>query len=423
MKRRPLLVTAALFVALRAAAFADAGAPGTADAGAPDSADAGASGSADALVSRAIAAQGGYAAWSAVSSLRLRGSLSRFSTPQPFTLYLQRPNRYRFDQKLLEFDISLGHDGERAWWINTSMVSPVPWAVEPPPVYVRTIEAESEIGGPLLDFRARGHRVESKGEVDLEGERLIELVVSLRNGTVERWFLDPASHLPRTRLALRGDGPFEKPQRTDFYDYRQVEGGILLAHRLEIELGYNFEVMEVEAVEVNAEIAGEVFRMPLAEGMEALRGLAGHYRVSYQATPDPGVPLSETGELEVEVRSAHGGVLLEEELVYPMFATPRRIRRWRTWDRSSRLYRTAIFDSMTGHIDVLEGSFDAAGRLTTTDLPTGTSWTAGGRTYHTREVTYDIRPEGFRVDLETSLDGGETWTGKVSFEYKRLDRE
>jgi hypothetical protein len=285
---------------------------------------------------------------------------------------------------------------------------------------VRAIEAEALLGGPLVELEARGHRAKVLGEGALEDEPLLALEITLAGGAEETWYFDPATHLPRTRLALRADGPFEKPHRTDFYDYRPVSGGILLAHRQEIEVGYNFEVLEIDEVEVNGEIPDEVFRMPLSEGMEVLRPLAGRYRVAWESRPDPGVPLAETGELEVEVRSEYGGVLLTEELVYPMFATPRQVRRWRTWDRAQELYRTTLFDSMTGHIDVLEGHFDAEGRLVQSNLETGTTWTARGRTYHTREVVYGLGPEGFKVDLETSLDGGATWTGKVSFVYTRL---
>lgn len=372
------------------------------------------------LVARAIEAQGGREAWAAVETLRLAGTYSRFSTPHPFVLLQKRPNLYRFEQQLLDYPITLGYDGEHAWWVNTSLVSPVPWAVEPPPAYVQMIEADSELGGPLLDFERRGHRVETNGLVDLEGEELWELVVTRNNGAVERWYLDPGTFLPRTRLSTGADGPMAKPRRSDFYDYREVPGGVRIAHRVEVEVGYNFEVMEVQEAEVNPEIGDEEFRMPLSEGMERIRGLAGRYKVTYESRPDPAVPIVEQGEMEVEVRPAYGGALLEEELTYPMLATPRRVKRWRSWDRSQEIYRTALFDSMTGHVDVLEGRFEDDGRLVVSDVGTGTSWTASGRTYHTREVTYDIGSEGFRVDLESSFDGGKTWAGKVSFVYSRI---
>ena len=370
------------------------------------------------LIAKSIAAQGGQASWDAVDSLVYRGRYSIFSTPQPFVLYRQRPDRYRFEHRLLDDFITHGFDGARAWWINTSMVSPVPWAIEPPAPAARGIVAEAEIGGALLDYRQRGHQVESSGEVDLDGQRLHELVVTLKRGGVERWYLDPETFLPVTRLSIGGDGLQEKPQRVDFYDYRQTAQNLLLPYRLEIELGYNFVVMEIEDVEVNRQLDPELFTLPLA-GMGALEQLVGRFRVSYESRPNPGVPWSESGELETEIRAAYGGALLEEELVYPMFATPRRIKRWRSWDRFRELYRFTLFDSMTGHVDVLEGRL-ADGRLEVSDLGTGTPWESKGQTFHTREVTYDLGPEGFKVDLLSSVDGGATWLAVVRFVYTRL---
>ena len=370
------------------------------------------------LLARAIAAQGGQEAWDAVDTLVYRGSYSIFSTPHPFVLYRQRPDRYRFEHQLLDDTIVHGYDGEQAWWINESLVSPVPWAIEPPKPAARTIAAEAEIGGPLLDHRDRGHRVELTGEVDLEGQRLLELIVTLGSGGIERWYLDPDSLLPASRLATGGDGLQEQDQRTDFYDYRPTANGLLIPRRLEIELGYHFVVMAIDRVEVNAALEEGLFAMPLA-GMDALRHLAGRFRVTYESRPNPGIPWVESGEIETEIRAAYRGALLEEELTYPMFATPRRIKRWRSWDRFRDVYRVALFDSMTGHVDVLEGRLEN-GRLTVSDLDTGTSWQAKGRTFHTREVTYDLGPDGFKIDLESSTDGGATWLPIVRFIYARL---
>ncbi len=374
------------------------------------------------LLARSIAARGGQASWDAVETLCLNGDYSIFSTPQPFTLCRQRRGRYRFDHRLLEYEIVYGHDGEQAWWINPSPVARVPWTSEPPPFYAAAFEAEAEIGGPLLDSAERGHRVELIGEVDHEGERLWQLDVTLRNGAAETWFLDPETYLPRTRLSTGAAGPQPAPQRVDFYDYREVAGGIRVAHRQEIEVGYRFEVMEVVGVTVNGDVDSARFEMPLSEGMEPLRTLAGSWRVSFEGRPSPGIPYVETGELVTEIVPSYRGALLEEELHYPVFGTPRRITRWRSWDRFREVYRVVLFDSLTGLIDVLEGGFED-GRLTVSNVASGTSWGVGVQTFHTREETYDLTADGFKVDLSTSIDGGATWTNSVKFVYTRVVKD
>jgi hypothetical protein len=374
----------------------------------------------DELLARSIAARGGQANWHAVETLCLKGNYSIFSTPQPFTLCRQRGGRYRFDHRLLDYEVVYGYAGKQAWWINPTPISRVPWASEPPTHYQAAIEADAEIGGPLLDAAERGHRVELVGEVDHEGERLWQLDVTLRGGAAETWFLDPETFLPRTRLSTGASGPQPAPQRVDFYDYREVAGGIRIPHRLEIEVGYGFEVMEVTEVEVNGEVDAGSFEMPLPAGMEPLRGLAGSWRVSYEGRPNPGIPFVETGELTTEIVPSYRGALLEEKLHYPVFGTPRRLTRWRSWDRFREVYRVVLFDSLTGLIDVLEGGFKD-GRLTVSDVATGTSSSIHGQTFHTREETYDLTADRFKVDLSSSIDGGATWTPSVTFVYTRVE--
>ncbi len=89
-----------------------------------------------------------------------------------------------------------------------------------------------------------------------------------------------------------------------------------------------------------------------------------------------------------------------------------------SYDRFRDVFRIVVFDSLTSHSDVLEGRLED-GRLTATNLETGTTWKAKGQTYHTRELIYDLEPDRFKVDRELSTDGGEIWFAAARFVYTR----
>jgi outer membrane lipoprotein-sorting protein len=369
------------------------------------------------LVRETVAAQGGEERWSAVRSMKWTGQYSTFSAKKPFTLLRKRPNLYRFEYFYGDWPIVLGYDGGTAWTIDKTIFTPVDWAVEAPLPVARAIAGDAELGGPLMDYEARGHTVELVGREDLDGLDVYHLRVTLAGGSVESWYLDAGDYLPAVRVSQTFElGQFYE-QRTYFSDYREV-GGLRLPHSLEIEFGSRYQAMEVESVELDVDLDDRVFALLPPEGMERLQGLSGDWRVVVSSRPVPQMPWLEVPTEAVIEARFHGG-LLEEEIRFVAAGSPRAVRRQTSYDRFRDVYRITCFDSLTSHVDVLEGGFDDSGRLVASNVDTGTGWTAKGRTVHHREVISDIQPDSFRLDWEVSLDGGETWLPELRFSYVR----
>ena len=68
-------------------------------------------------------------------------------------------------------------------------------------------------------------------------------------------------------------------------------------------------------------------------------------------------------------------------------------------------------------MNVQEGDFDENGRLTVSNVDSGTTWSGFGMTFHSRFSLFDITDDGFRAEIETSIDGGKTWfvNGKATY--------
>lgn len=371
---------------------------------------------AEELVRKTIAAQGGRERWDAVQSMEWSGQYSTFSAPKPFSLIRKRPDRYRFEYYYGDWPIVLGYDGSTAWTIDKSIFTPVDWAVEAPLPVARAIAGDAEFGGSLLDFGAKGHAVELVGREDLEGEDVYHLQVKLSNGSVESWYLDAEGFLPLARVSATFELGKVYEQWTWFSDYRDVDG-LLLPHSLEIEFGSRYQVMEVTAIELGVEVDDLRFELRPPEGMDRLRSLAGEWRVVVSSRPAPQIPWMEHETSSVVRPGFHGG-LLEEEIHFVAAGSPRMVRRQHSFDRFRNVYRITCFDSLTSHVNVLEGGFED-GRLVASNLDTGTSWAAKGRTYHHREVIYDVEPDRFKLDWEVSLDGGRTWLPELKYSYVR----
>lgn len=370
----------------------------------------------DQVVAKAIEALGGLDRWDQVQSLRYSGSFSTFSSSRPFQIQRKRPNLYRFDHYFGDGERTLAFDGETAWWLNLALAARVPWPEETPIADAIEILGDAEFGSPLLDYQQKGHRVTLEGLTDYDGEPAWEVKIHLAHGGVETWYFDPQTFLPVVRISSGSDLRQPTTKKVFFLAYQEFDG-LVLPHRMDIELGFRYQSLEVEKVEINPEIADDLFRMPLPEGLKALGNLAGPWEVEIESRIQPGMPWLPS-RASTSWTSLDQGNLLTESLTFVDFGSYRRITRWMTFDQFRRVYQVHRYNNLTHHVEVLEGTFED-NRLVLTNETTSSSWSLGGETFHTREVIYEIGPSSFKIDLESSTDGGETWVPMTRFAYHR----
>ncbi len=405
-----------LFGSLRPVALAAAVAAGCALAGTSPVSATTEEPTLESIVSRAIEALGGQERWDQVRSLRYTGTFSTFGSRRPFEIQRKRPNLYRFDHYFNDGERALVFDGTQAWWLNRALAARVPWPEETPIADSLEISGDAEFGSPLLDLENKGHRVELEGFTEYDGEPAWEVVIHLAHGPVERWYFDPETFLPIVRVSSGSDLRQPTSKKTFFLDYREVDG-LMVPHHMDIELGYRFQSLVVERVEINPEIDDSVFRMPLPEGLEAFRGLEGPWEVSVETRVDPKMPWIPS-RTTTTWNALDQGHLLTEELSYVDFGSYRRTRRWLTYDAFQEIYRVHRYNNLSHHVEILEGTFEN-GRLVVSNLSTRSAWQLGDRTVHTRETTHEIGADGFKIDLETSSDGGQTWIPTTRLVYRR----
>ncbi len=245
---------------------------------------------------------------------------------------------------------------------------------------------------------------------------MVRIDLRRSDGSRETWYLDPETHLEVARDATGTDlGGQEFPQRTYYDDFREV-AGVKIPFFIETQWYTRHRVLEVEDVEVNVDVGDELFRMPLPEGMEELQALVGTWEVAVESRPQPGLPWQEKKATATVTRSFNGS-LLRERLVEEGGAE---IVRTYSYDRFQERYRLTQMTDATLYHDVHEGTMED-GRLTVSNVATGTPWSGFGFTVHLRISVFELGGDGFRLHQELSLDGGESWFVADKLTYTRAE--
>ena len=241
MRGKLLAVTIALGLASTMAAALDT-------SGAPDKL------SASEIAEKNVSARGGLQAWRAVQSISESGKLgaggdnrehipvvlpargkeagkqSLPASPRlaheaelPFELEMQRPRKQRFEIQFRGQTALQVYDGKNGWklrpYLNRLEVEPYT-ADE-----LKIASMQSELDGPLVDYAAKGTRLELAGFEKVEGRDTYKLKLTLQSGQSMHLWIDAQTFL-ETKVEgqpRRLDGKMH-PVEIYYRDYRSVNG-------------------------------------------------------------------------------------------------------------------------------------------------------------------------------------------------------
>ena len=217
----------------------------------------------DQLVSKNIEAKGGADALNALQTLRLSGKmLVRQGQIELGCLQIKkRPDEVRDEASLQGMTQIEAYDGKEGW-----RVSPFFGRKDPERMSADDVKAlieDSEIDGPLVDWKAKGSTVEYLGTEDVDGTAAHKLKVVRKNGDVSFVYLDP-DHFLEIRIVTgrMRHGAYEEVE-TDLGDYEKV-GGVFVPTSIEAgpKGAPDKQRTIIDKVEANVPVDDAIFHFP-----------------------------------------------------------------------------------------------------------------------------------------------------------------
>ena len=216
---------------------------------------------ADELIAKNVEARGGLEKIRAIASMRLTGTLSIGDAKMPSVLEVKRPNKTRWEFTLDGQTAVQAYDGTTAW-----AVAPFAGKPDPEPMSaedLKDMELQADMDGPLVDYRAKGHKVEVMGLEKIGGRDAWRLKVTLRNGDVRDVYLDLKTHFQIVTVARRMVNGRSAEIESELGDYRQV-GDVMLPYFFETRARGvpQKQSLRFEKIELNVPIDDSRFRAP-----------------------------------------------------------------------------------------------------------------------------------------------------------------
>jgi outer membrane lipoprotein-sorting protein len=239
---------------------------------------------AEQVVEKNVAARGGLQAWRAVQTLSMSGKMDAGGneTPTrpvqgvgtggvqlpkrpaeqvrlPFRLELKRVRKSRFELDFSGKTAVQVYDGTNGWklrpFLNRHEVEP--FTLDE----MKAVAVQSDLDGPLVDYIAKGTKVELEGTDKVEGNNTYRLKLTLKNGQTQHLWVDAKTFL-ETKIEgtpRRLDGKYH-PVEIYYRDYRTVSG-LMIPYVMETKVQgvKQPEKIEIENVAVNPRVEDSRF--------------------------------------------------------------------------------------------------------------------------------------------------------------------
>ena len=182
---------------------------------------------ADQLVAKNIVAKGGAEALHALQSVKLTGKMlvNEGQLELAYTEIKKRPDAVRTELTLQGMTMVQAYDGKDGW-----KISPFQGRKDPEKLSDddnKALMEDAEIGGPLVDWKEKGSKVEYLGTEDVDGTQAHKLKVTRKNGDVNYVYLDPDYFLEIRIVTQRMEHGAQVETETDLSDYEKVNGVFL----------------------------------------------------------------------------------------------------------------------------------------------------------------------------------------------------
>jgi len=209
----------------------------------------------DEVVAKNLAAKGGLEKLKAIQTLRSTGSMSAQGQSVTMTIMSKRPNLSRQEITMGPQTMVMAFDGTNARMINP-MVSPTP--VDMPAEQIEMIKDQSDIDGPLIDYKTKGSTIELVGIEMVDGKKTFHLRISRKTLPAQDVYLDGVTYLEtKVSTTVPGSGVIE----TQFGDYRTVEGMTMPYSIKTVAAGMTLNEMKLEKIEVNVKLDDAIFKI------------------------------------------------------------------------------------------------------------------------------------------------------------------
>ncbi|MHB1686769.1 MAG: outer membrane lipoprotein-sorting protein [Ignavibacteriaceae bacterium] len=217
----------------------------------------------DEIIAKNLKARGGIENIKEINTQRFMGRISFGSdSAKPFMVEMKRPGKMRDEIIINGVKIIRTTTGKSGWVLNPLSGSDTARPMNAGEL--KNTAGSADIEGPLVDYKAKGNKIEFAGKEKVEGKDAYKLIVTMKDGDVRNDYIDCKSFLEVKWIGnILSNGKKVKVE-TYFRNYKKVDG-LMYAFLLDTNTPgttYKQQII-IKKVEVNIPLDDALFEKPV----------------------------------------------------------------------------------------------------------------------------------------------------------------
>ena len=211
---------------------------------------------ADEIISKHLAAIGGVENWKKVNSMKMEAALDVQGMEVPLNIYQVHNKGQRQEYTVMNMTGYSIITPDAGWNFN-----PMMGQTKAEPITADELKAGKDnldLQGDLIDYAAKGHKVELLGKEDIDGTEAFKLKLTRKSGSEVINYIDPSTYyIIRSVSKVKVNGQ-EVEQKVNMGNYQKLPEGIVVPFSMEMP-GAPAPV-NIKKVEVNPTLDPALFK-------------------------------------------------------------------------------------------------------------------------------------------------------------------
>jgi len=213
----------------------------------------------DEIIQKYSATMGDLEAIKKITSIKISGIFSVQENDFPLTTQVVNEKAMRTDIDIMGQLVTNCYFNGKGWKVNPFVGIPSPTEVSD--TELNDFKEQCFISGSLMDYKARGHKVELKGEADVGGIKTYKIVLTRNDGKMSDYYISQADFTLKKSVTVRefqGQGLEIETFYSNLKDFNGVKFFMTLVSKTD---GQVIQTIKLDQAEMNVPIDERIFEM------------------------------------------------------------------------------------------------------------------------------------------------------------------
>jgi opacity protein-like surface antigen len=215
---------------------------------------------AEEIVGKYSAALGGLDAFNKVSSAKMTGTLSQASMDMQVTTQVVNNKAFRTDVEVMGYQIINVYNNGTGWKQNHFAGVETPTEITGAELI--DAKAQASLVNHLMDYKNRGHKIETAGQEDVEGIKCFRInLLNKDDNKTTNYYISTADYTLIKSITPREMQGQTVDVETFYSNFKEINGLKFAMTRTQKVMGQLFIEIKLDKIELNVPVDEKIFKM------------------------------------------------------------------------------------------------------------------------------------------------------------------